>query len=133
MVIMLNTMVKRGGSKIMTRIVTREKMTEARKEARRFLAEVPSNSVLRCCNGHVVKDMNGLKEALIMLAYDINMFKVHVNERKNDFSDWVRDAIGDKKLSKDLEKATSPSLAAWQVGQRINVLKKLIAQANTGG
>ena len=51
----------------------------------------------------------------------------HWNTEKKDFSNWVRDVIGDVELAKDLEEATSRSLASSQVTTRIASLTKQLS------
>jgi len=45
---------------------------------------------------------------------------------KNDFSNWVRDVIGDEKLSRDLQKSTTQAQAAKSVADRVTWLKSKI-------
>jgi len=49
------------------------------------------------CNGAVLKSLGDLFEE--MKVIDDNSFRHHVNESNNDFSNWVGEIIGDKRLA----------------------------------
>jgi len=51
-------------------------------------------------------------------------FSYHVNAEKNDFSRWVEEIIGDKKLAVDLKKCRDKKSASTKVAGRIKSLKK---------
>jgi hypothetical protein len=51
-------------------------------------------------------------------------FAYHSNVEKKDFTNWVRDIIGDEKLAKDPEKATSRTQAAKQASSRVSFLSR---------
>ena len=64
-----------------------------------------------------------LGAALVQMAEET--FCYHVNETKSDFSNWVRDVIGDDKLSRDLKKnATSAQAARSIAGRIVSLMKK---------
>ena len=73
-----------------------------------------------CHDGIHVKNLQELASALEQMSDDT--FYYHVNESKNDFSKWVRDVIGDDKLSRDLDKTTNRLQAAKSVAARIGLL-----------
>ncbi|MBN2422305.1 DUF87 domain-containing protein [Candidatus Woesearchaeota archaeon] len=59
--------------------------------------DVPPNKLLKLVNGMLVINMKSLyDEIAAMKEAD---FKQHVNEEKNDFSDWIRNAVGNAKLA----------------------------------
>lgn len=55
------------------------------------------------CEGFPVKNRKDLVSVFSKLS-DAG-FKVHVRSKKNDFSEWAKDVLGDEDLSKDLFKA----------------------------
>jgi hypothetical protein len=69
--------------------------------------------------------MKELAEALATMTDET--FVYHSNAEKKDFSNWVRDIIGDEKLAKDLEKAENRAQAAKQAATRIATLTKRLA------
>jgi hypothetical protein len=93
-------------------------------DAQKFLAIVPEEYVFRCHDGRILKDMKELLEALAVMANEI--FAYHSNSEKKDFSNWVRDIIGDEKLAKDLENALDRNHAARIVTSRIDILTKAL-------
>jgi hypothetical protein len=93
-------------------------------DAQKFLAIVPEEYVFRCHDGRILKDMKELLEALAVMANEI--FAYHSNSEEKDFSNWVRDIIGDEKLAKDLENALDRNQAARIVTSRIDILTKAL-------
>ncbi len=102
-----------------------KKVTKAKEEAQRFLADVPEEYVFRCHDGKIIRNMRELAEALIGMTDET--FGYHSNIDKRDFSCWVRDIIGDEKLAKDLEDAPNRTMAAGYVATRIASLSKELA------
>jgi hypothetical protein len=88
-----------------------------KREVRKFLADVPQECSFRCHDGNVLKSMKELCDAFSAMGNET--YGYHCNAEKNDFSNWVREVIGDVQLAKDLERATSRSLAAWEVAIRM--------------
>ena len=52
------------------------------------------------CTGNYLYNLNQLVSALE--GIDEGAFRYHVNEEKNDFSNWIRDVFGEKTLAKKL-------------------------------
>jgi hypothetical protein len=95
-------------------------------QAQKFLSKVPEEYVFRCQDGRVLRDMNELAEALSTMTDET--FTYHSNVEKKDFSNWVRDIIGDEKLAKDLEKVTDRTQAAKQASSRVGVLSRKLSK-----
>jgi len=90
--------------------------------ARAWLGDVPANKRFWCHDGRSYKNMEELARALPGMTDET--FKFHVNKDKNDFSNWLRDVIGDVALANELQKVTSRTAAARTVETRLNTLKK---------
>jgi hypothetical protein len=94
-------------------------MTKA--TAKERLSDVPDEKRFWCNDGRYLKNLEELEAALQQMTDDT--FSYHSNESKTDFSNWVRDVIGDEKLARDLLKSTTPAQAGKMVAARIKWLK----------
>ena len=100
-------------------------MTRITKEiAGKMLAEVPDGKQFYCTDGRVVRNLSELELALKEISEET--FRYHSSETKSDFSNWVRDVIGDEKLSRDLQKSASRIQAVKKVADRIAWLRSKI-------
>jgi|SRR3989344_7113124 len=91
-------------------------------EARRFLSDAAPEQCFWINNGPILKNLEELANTLPEMSDDT--FRHHVNDEKNDFSNWISDAIGDKKLANELLSAKSKYSALSKIINRINSLKK---------
>ena len=91
-----------------------------RQDAERLLAKVPDQHVFWCCDGRILRDMKELGEALDTMTDET--FAYHSNEQKNDFSNWLRDIIGDGKLARELAQSPNRTQAAKKVAERVAFL-----------
>jgi len=76
-------------------------------------------------NGQTIKDIFELSKALGNMPEDI--FRYHVNENKNDFSNWIRDAVQNKELADKVQNVKDMKQMKQIIGERIQktVLKKM--------
>jgi hypothetical protein len=93
--------------------------------AQKFLAKVPEEHVFWCSDGRVLRDMRELGEALAAMTDET--FAYHSNTEKKDFSNWLKDIIGDEKLAADIENILDRNQAANIVASRIVILTKMSA------
>ena len=93
-------------------------------DAQKFLNIVPEEYVFRCHDGRILKNVKELGEALAVMADET--FAYHSNSEKTDFSNWVRDVIGDEKLAKDLENALNRNQATRIVTDRIDIFTRAL-------
>lgn len=100
----------------MARII---KVTKDMAEAR--LADVPEGKQFWCSDGRVLRSLPELEAALNEMSE--GTFRYHCNEAKSDFSNWVRDVIGDEKLSRDLQRSPTQAQAANSVASRVAWLR----------
>jgi hypothetical protein len=92
-------------------------MTKILKEhAERRLANVPDQYVFWCHDGCMIKSIRELKDALELMSD--KTYAYHANNEKNDFSNWVKDIIGDDKLARDLSKSSDKRQAFEYVKAR---------------
>ena len=95
------------------------------------MADVPKEYAFRCHDGLILQSMKQLGSALNSMTDETYVF--HVNTKKNDFSNWVRDIIKDGMLANDLQKATNRAQAAKLVANRMAILSKKVVQADRVG
>ena len=93
-----------------------------KEEARKYLCDVVPEQCFWVNNGPIVKNLDELANVLPVLNDEI--FEHHVNKEKNDFSNWINDVIGDKKLANDLLSSRSKEAALKKISSRLNSLKK---------
>jgi hypothetical protein len=91
-------------------------------DAERLLGDVPGEYVFRSYDGEILRNLRDLAHALSVMTDET--FAFHVGAQKNDFSNWVRDIIKEKKLAADLAKSPSRSESATRVADRITFLSK---------
>ena len=90
-------------------------------KTQKLLAEVAQEYAFRRYDGRVLRSMQELCDALSVMTDETFGYW---NTEKKDLSNWVRDIIGDVQLARDLEKANSQSLAAWEVATRMAYLAR---------
>ena len=88
--------------------------------ARKFLAQVPEQCVFWCNDGNILRDLKELGNALVSMSDQT--FAYHCNDVKKDFSNWIRDVVGDTSLARSLESANSRKQAASLVEDRCLLL-----------
>jgi hypothetical protein len=86
-----------------------------------WLANVAQDKVFWCHDGGVVKNLDELVAALRAMSDET--FRYHATVDNNDFSNWVRDVIGDRTLANQLQKAMTQATAARKVETRLGWLK----------
>ena len=98
----------------------RNEQAQLKEQADKALAKVPEGYVFWCHDGSIFVDINELAAGLVTMSDET--FAYHSNLEKQDFSNWVRDVIGDKQLADDLAKATSRLQAAEYVAARVTLI-----------
>lgn len=82
------------------------------------LENVSNDKYFRAANGTVIKSLMELERAFENMSDETCIY--HANERKNDFSSWVRDVIDDNELANSL----------WNIKDRreaqVAVLRRII-------
>ncbi len=90
--------------------------------AQKLLGDVPVDKPFWSQDGRTLKNLQELAAALKEMSDET--FRYHLNEAKNDFSNWVRDVVGDEKLAGDLWNSFTRTQAALIVADRIAYLKR---------
>jgi len=95
-----------------------------REIARKMLEEVSADKQFYCTDGRFIKNLPELEVALQEMNEET--FYYHSNDTKSDFSNWVRDVIGDDKLARDLQKSTSRTQALKMTANRLVWLRNKV-------
>ena len=95
-----------------------------KEEAQRVLKHVPEEKRFYCHDGKILNNLYELKNALEKMSHAC--YGHHVTEEKNDFARWVREVLGDDKLSNDMKKAATQKDAFILVKDRIQWLQDRI-------
>jgi hypothetical protein len=85
------------------------------------LADVPAEKVFCCYGGGEFKNLSELTSALSEMPE--TTFEHHVTQQNNDFSNWVRDVIGDTTLAKTLNKSADRIQAHLVAKERLTWLQ----------
>jgi hypothetical protein len=88
------------------------------------LGDVAEDKQFWCQNGQFFKNLPDMEVAFGGMGDDT--FRYHASAIKNDFSNWVRDVIGDEKLARDLQRSATPAKAKKAVAGRIAWLRSKI-------
>jgi hypothetical protein len=91
-----------------------------KRQLEKLLVKVPAEYVFYCHDGSVFTDLRELAEGLEAMSDET--FAYHSNLEKQDFSNWVRDVIGDEELANDLAKEINRLQAAEYLVARIALL-----------
>jgi len=97
------------------------KVTINEEVARLWLADAPQDKLFWCQDGRAMKNLGELATALREMSEET--YSYHAKEDKNDFSNWVRDVIGDVTLARQLQKAATQATAARKVETRLGQLR----------
>lgn len=76
-----------------------------RKSYKKTLANTKPEFYFRLVNGQKIKNIFGLANALDKMPDEV--FYHHVNEQRNDFSNWIKDIFKQKKLTDEVSKVRS--------------------------
>jgi hypothetical protein len=87
------------------------------RDAQKLLAQVPEIYAFRCCDGSTFFNTQELGDAFGKMSDDA--YAHHANNERNDFSRWVLEVIGDRKLANDLAKSGCKADASQAVANRI--------------
>jgi CRISPR/Cas system CMR-associated protein Cmr5 small subunit len=97
-------------------IAMRKKITKS------ILNDVPDEHAFWCCDGVIIKNLEGLHIALKHMSQ--KTFHYHVNHSKNDFSKWVKEVVGDDTLAHQLDKTATRASMEAKILKRIDWLKR---------
>lgn len=82
-----------------------------------WLSNVPSDKVFWAHNGPVISSLDELAAALQNMPEET--YAHHVSPTNNDFSNWIRDVIGDSTLANNLARAANREAAIKALQSRL--------------
>jgi len=88
----------------------------------KLVANVADDKVFWVHDGPVLKSVKELYDYLPSMSDDI--FNYHVNGERNDFSNWIKDVVGDKQLANDICKCKNRNSAIRKLKVKIGSTKK---------
>jgi hypothetical protein len=99
--------------------------TITKASAKKMLADVAEDKRFFCADGQALKNLKELEVALRKMSKET--FHHHSNDARNDFSNWIKDVIGDDKLADALRNNGTQIEAAKTVSGRISWLKERVS------
>ncbi len=93
-------------------------------DAEKMMGDVHPDSVFSLRDGSEIKSLKELYSRL--QGMDDSVFSHHVNDERNDFSNWVRDVHKDYRLANSLGSSRSREDALKAVGDRLYELKNVV-------
>ena len=96
----------------------------SKKKAKDFLSNAPEDKIFWVNDGRVLRNLKELSQELGDIEDET--FSFHVNKDKNDFKNWIKDVIGDKKLAKDIVKTRKKKIMLGRINRRVEQLTKII-------
>jgi hypothetical protein len=82
------------------------------------LTDVSQSNFFILKDGGVIKNLSELKSAIEQMSEET--FRHHVSKRNNDFANWVRDVIGDRKLAAELARILNKEESAVRIAKKIS-------------
>lgn len=95
-----------------------------KQDAEKVLSDIEGDKRFYCSDGCILSNLQQLAECLAHI--NDYSYGYHVSSERNDFSNWVRDVLGDDKLARDISRAQNPVEAAEIVQARLNWLQEKV-------
>ena len=93
----------------------------SREEATRRLGNVSDDKRFWCHDGRNIGNLRELRQALTDMSEET--FRYHLSGERNDFSNWIKEVVGDQALGNELRKVRSRIQASKAVAERISFLE----------
>jgi hypothetical protein len=97
-------------------------------DAKRFLSNKEGNERFFVKDGRTI---NNLSELIVFLRdIEHSHFSEHVSEEKNDFSNWIKDCIGDNELANEIKDSKNKYSMVLKIAKRHNDLNLILNNNN---
>jgi hypothetical protein len=97
-------------------------VVQIKQDAARILADIDGDKRFFCQDGSVIKNLTELVDCLNQMTEEV--FYYHVTSERNDFSNWVRDVLGDERLASELSNVSNPLEASKIVMDKVIWLQR---------
>jgi hypothetical protein len=85
-----------------------------------ILRKIDGDEVFFVNDGSVIRSLRDLPAALTGMQAETFMF----HKERDDFSNWIRDVCGDRRLATELSKIKTQTTSIRKVKERVDVLLK---------
>ena len=97
-------------------------MFKLKKDKKNGLVNAPDDKLFWTCDGKCLRNVHDLLTAFKEM--NDTSFKHHVNKQKNDFANWTKEVLGDRRLARELRRSRTLSTSIKKVTARIKELEK---------
>lgn len=81
--------------------------------------DVEASKAFWVCDGQVLMNLVDLTHALKEMSEDV--YKSHANKDKNDFADWIKDVMGEKKFSENIRKSRNKESMIKKLKRKLKI------------
>ena len=92
-------------------------------DVERILADVKPEQSFWVNNGPIVRNLQEMADTLAYMKEET--FRHHVNEQKNDISNWIRDVLKDNELANSIMDIKSKEKILKKIRERIYFLDSM--------
>ena len=89
-------------SKVSSKKITKKILKPKESQSSFFVQDIDPKHYFYLNDGRIIKDLFELCEVLLNISEDT--FNHHVNNERNDFSNWIRSVFGNKSLALKISK-----------------------------
>ncbi|MBS1266959.1 MAG: hypothetical protein MAG795_00929 [Candidatus Woesearchaeota archaeon] len=92
--------------------------------ARKLIRVVGHKDCFWLCTNQNLRSLNTLSKALDKASEDV--FRYHVNKYKNDFSDWVKEVIGDSDFAREISRIKTKDTLVRKIQEKVEESRALV-------
>jgi hypothetical protein len=92
--------------------------------SKKILRVVPLSKSFWLCTNEYLRSLNTLADALERVSDDV--FRYHVDKYKNDFATWVKDAVDDKDLAREISRIKTRYTLVRKIRENLEESKSIV-------